>query len=217
MLGIVRGLQSEAKILAGLPCAVISGGGKAAATRRKIDDLITRGVTGLVSFGIAGGLDPSLRSGDLLLSANVIDADGQVYAGDPQWLGQAMALLPMAQIGQIYASDQIVETTTEKRRLFETQAVLAADMESHHMARAALRHSLPFLVIRSISDRATETLPAALGAGVNEHGATRIAPILLALLTGRLGLVEVIQAGKSASRALRSLRYARPVIESLMA
>jgi hopanoid-associated phosphorylase len=216
MLGIVTGLQSEAKLLAGLPCAVISGGGRAEVTRRKIDALIAQGVSGLVSFGIAGGLDPQLHCGDLVISNTVIDGDGEVYDGDSAWLAAARAALPDAKTGQVFASDRIIDTTPEKRRLFEGRGVLAADMESHHLARVARQHRLPFLVVRSVSDTASETLPAALAAGVDEDGGTRIMPILLALLTRRLGLIEVMRAGRSASHALRTLRQARPLIERLV-
>ncbi|HWU00513.1 MAG TPA: hypothetical protein VN229_22945, partial [Terriglobales bacterium] len=92
-LGVVTGLQSEARLVAGLPLRVISGGGQAEVTRRKIDTLIAEGVRGLVSFGIAGGLDPALRTGDLVVSATVVDAEGRHYAGSPAWLEQALGLL----------------------------------------------------------------------------------------------------------------------------
>lgn len=215
MLGVVTGLRSEAKLVSDLPLRVISGGGRADVTRRKIDTLITQGVTGLISFGIGGGLDPALRTGDLVISATVIDAEGRHYAGSPAWLQQALELLPASAAGHVYASDRIVETTAEKRRLFTTHNALAADMESHHVARAAERHRLPFLVIRAVSDTAGETLPAGLAAGVDEDGGTRVLPILAGLVTGRLGLAAVMQAGRSAGKALQALKSAQPLLAQL--
>jgi adenosylhomocysteine nucleosidase len=215
MLGIVTGLQSEAKLAAGPSHIVISGGGRPAVTQRKIEMLIAQGVSGLVSLGIAGGLDPRLVRGDLVISGTVVDADGRHYVGDPDWLRQALVAQPRAFAGHVYASDVIVDTTERKHQLFNSLNVLSADMESHHVARAAERHGLPFIVVRAISDIATEVLPAALGAGVDEDGRTQIAPILLALLTGRLSLPKVIQAGRSASRALQALRAAQPVLQGL--
>lgn len=217
MLGIVTGLQSEAKLLAGLPLGIVSGGGRPAATRRKIDELIAQGVEGLISFGIAGGLDPALRTGDIVISATVVDAEGRQHVGNPAWLERALSLLPSCAAGHIYASDRIVETTGEKRRLFTTLNALAADMESHHVAEAAEQHGLPFLVIRAISDTADEILPAGLAAGVDAEGGTRVLPILGALLTGRLGLGAVMQAGRSAGEALWALKHARPLLERLSA
>lgn len=217
MLGVVTGLRSEAKLIAGLPVRVISGGGRADVTRRKIDDLIAEGASGLISFGIGGGLDPALRTGDLVISATVIDAEGRHYTGSPAWLERALALVPSCAAGHVYASDRIVETVAEKHRLFGTHNALLADMESHHVARAAERHGLPFLVIRAVSDTAVETLPAGLAAGVDEDGGTRILPILAGLVTGRLGLAAVMQAGRSAGKALQALKRARPVLAELSA
>jgi len=217
ILGVVTGLQSEAKLLAGLPLRVISGGGQAEVTQRKIDTLIAQGVRGLISFGIAGGLDPALRTGDLVISATVVDSAGRQYAGSPAWLEQALGLLPSCAAGHVYASDRIVETTTEKHRLFTTCNALAADMESQHVARAAERHGLPFLVMRAVSDTARETLPAGLAAGVDADGGTRVLPILAGLATGRLGLAAVMQAGRSAGKALQALKRTRPVLERLSA
>lgn len=214
-LGVVTGLQSEAKLVAGLPLHVISGGGRAEVTRHKIDDLIGRGANGLISFGIGGGLDPALRCGDLVISATVIDAEGRHYAGSAAWLEQALALLPSCAAGHVYASDHIIETVAEKRRLFTTHDALVADMESHHVARAAERRGLPFLVVRAVSDTADETLPAGLAAGVDEDGGTRIFPILGGLLAGRLDLAAVIRAGRSASAALRALKQAWPLLAQL--
>lgn len=217
MLGIVTGLKSEAKVVSGLPHVVISGGGQPGVTRRKIEALVARGIGGLISFGIAGGLDPALRTGDLVISATVIDAEGRRYVGNPAWLEQALTLLPASSAGHVFASDHIVETTAEKRQLFTSFQALAADMESHHMARIAEQHQLPFLVIRAVSDTAGETLPAGLAAGVDADGGTRILPILAALLSGKLGLAAVMRAGRSANTALRVLRQARPTLEKLSA
>jgi len=217
MLGVVTGLQSEARLVAGLPLRVVSGGGQAEATRHKIDALIAQGVSGLISFGIAGGLDPALRTGDLVISATVVDAAGRHYAGSPAWLERALGLLPSCAAGHVYASDRIVETTAEKHRLFTTFDALAADMESHHVARAAERYGLPFLVIRAVSDTAGETLPAGLAAGVDADGGTRILPILAGLGTGRLGLAAVMQAGRSAGKALKALKQARPLLAQISA
>ena len=60
-IGVVTGMQAEARLLDGLGYRVVAAGGNAAATRAKTAGLIRDGVTGLISFGIAGALDPSLR------------------------------------------------------------------------------------------------------------------------------------------------------------
>lgn len=217
MLGIVTGLKSEARLVAGLGAAVISGGGQATVTRDKIASLIAEGVTGLVSFGIAGGLDPALPVGALVISDTVFDASGYRYLGDTAWCGRAVSAVPGAVRGAVYASDTIVESAAFKDQLFRHLKTVTADMESHHVARAAAQHGLPFIVIRAVSDTATEALPAAFGEGVDADGNTRVMPIIRALLTGRLSFPAVLRAGSCASQALRALRQARPALQQLPA
>ncbi|MDY0882841.1 hypothetical protein ACFPL7_07765 [Dongia soli] len=215
MIGVVTGLQAEAKIVRGLPCLVVSGGGRADMTRRKIDGLIEAGVQGLVSFGIAGAVDPAMKTGDVVVSATVIDAEGRRYVGDPAWLEKILSHLPGSHHGDLYGSDHMISTAADKAQILKQYACIAVDMESHHTARAATRHQLPFIVIRAIADTASEHLPEALAAGVDAEGKTRVWPIIAALLTGRLSIGAVLRAGRSSGRALASLRQSRPSLDRL--
>jgi adenosylhomocysteine nucleosidase len=215
LLGVVTGLSAEAKIVADLHCHAICGGGRVEATQRKIDRLVAEGATGLISFGIAGALDPKLKAGDLVISATVIDGAAHCYVGSPNWLEQALKMLPHAHAGDIYASDTIISSVDDKARIFKQYSTLSVDMESHHMARVAAKRGLPFIVLRAIADNAGEALPSAFGAGVDEDGQSRPWPIIASLLSGRLRLAEVLRVAKSTSRALATLRSCRPVVVAL--
>ncbi|HEV8391523.1 MAG TPA: hypothetical protein VGQ35_16850 [Dongiaceae bacterium] len=86
MLGIVTGLKSEAKLLQGPAFACVSTGGQAREARRKIDRLIAEGVTGLISFGIAGALSPELKTGDLVIADLVANDIGEVWQTHLPWI-----------------------------------------------------------------------------------------------------------------------------------
>src|SRR5262249_15061536 len=85
-VGVIVGLPQEAAILKRalgkatppIVCsgATSAGGGRAAA------ELVGAGADALLSFGFAGGLDPSLRPGDLIVGAGVVTADGKIHATD---------------------------------------------------------------------------------------------------------------------------------------
>jgi len=216
VLGIVTGLQAEAKIVRDLPCRAVSGGGRADVTRRKIDGLIEAGAEGLISFGIAGAADPALKTGDVIVSATVIDAAGRRYVGNPAWLEQVLLRLPGSHPGHLFGSDHMVSAVAAKAQILKQHECIAVDMESHHTARAATRAQLPFIVIRAIADTASEQLPAALAAGVDADGRTQVWPIIAALLAGRLGIGAVMRAGRSSGRALSSLKECRPVLDQLL-
>lgn len=86
MLGVVTGLKSEAQLLRGLDVMCISTGGRAHIARPKINRLVSRGLTGLVSFGIAGALSPELRTGDIVIADKVVGEGETVWAAHQLWI-----------------------------------------------------------------------------------------------------------------------------------
>ena len=69
---MVVGLAAEARIARRLGWLVAVGGGTAAGAKTAARSLADAGVDALVSFGLAGGLDPALRPGALIVPSAVI-------------------------------------------------------------------------------------------------------------------------------------------------
>jgi adenosylhomocysteine nucleosidase len=209
-IGVVVGMESEARLLDGLGLRVVAGGGHAAATQRKIEDLVAGGATSLLSFGIAGALDPSLKPGDLIVAGTVQLADGQTIACDAAWQ-QRVRDKTGALGGSIAGRSVAASTGAEKGALFKSCGALAVDMESHHVAEAASRYGLPFLAIRAIADTAGDAIPAAALVGLNEEGRPAIGAVLLSLLKKPWqlpGLVRVALRSRIALAALLRCRAA---------
>ena len=117
-----------------------------------------RGCTALLSFGLAGGLDPRLRprtsfsrkrssmarAGDRWSAATGIASSAIAY-------GRPACRSPRRRSGQRPAADE----AADKQAAAVRHAASAVDMESHVVARVAMRASLPFLVVRSIADPPT--------------------------------------------------------------
>jgi adenosylhomocysteine nucleosidase len=104
----------------------------------------------LISSGFAGGVDPSLGVGDLLLAENF---------SDPQLVTQARALL-VGQVARLVTADRVVESATERQRLAQENNAAAVDMETEWIARACAERKLPMLSLRVISDTASAPFPA---------------------------------------------------------
>lgn len=208
-LGIVTGMVSEARLLKGVECAVISGGGDAEATRRKIDSLVAGGATHLVSFGIAGALDPSLQPGDLLLATQVVMPDGAVVETDTTWREQITAKIDSARLASIAGASSAVATAAAKASLFRSSGAAAIDMESHHVATAAQHHKLPFIVIRAIADTAVDELPPAALVGLNKEGRPAIGAVLLSLIRNPFQLPALLRLAGRSNIALKALLCGR--------
>ncbi|WP_374381869.1 nucleoside phosphorylase [Dongia sp.] len=202
-LGIVTGMVSEARLLDGLGFAVISGGGHAEATRRKTLALAEGGVTTLVSFGIAGALDPTLKPGDLILADGVQMPDGRVIACDATQRDAIAAKFSAR--GGLVAGRSVAAGRVEKSTLFQQTGAIAVDMESHHVADVAAARGLPFVVIRAVADTVDDELPEAALVGLNEEGRPAIGAVLLSLLKKPWqlpGLIRVALRSRTAMNAL---------------
>ena len=246
MLGVVTGLKSEARLLRGLDIPCISIGGRAEGAGDKISRLISQGVTGLVSFGIAGALHPDLRAGDVVVADAVVAEDGRRWPCRPTWVATLAPQTPLVTPalsrgpserqsrmagwipaqgrdderergggGAILGLDTLLSSPAEKAAAFARTGALAVDMESHHVARAAAAHGLPFIAIRAISDRADQALPACFAGFVDAEGGTKMSAVLAALISGRVSLRELLAAGSSSRLAHRTLFGCRGAVAGL--
>lgn len=215
-VGVITGLAREARILEGAaraawrgePPIVVATGANAGRARDAARTLLSRGAGALASFGFAGGLDPTLEAGDLVLADRVIDPMGENTATDAAWrerLKEALATVGPVHVGAVAGSDEPVTGVAAKAALFAATEALAVDMESHGVARAAREHGVPFIVLRAIVDPARRAVPRAALAGIGEDGASRPLPLLLALLKEPRqlpGLVALARDARGAARAL---------------
>ena len=98
-------------------------------------------VTVLLSVGLAGACDPTLRVGDIVRAGEVIDSGtGERYSNTLS--------------RQILVTTPVIASIVEKRRLFDSYGAAAADMEAATVARLALGHGLSFQATKVISDEA---------------------------------------------------------------
>lgn len=167
---VVTGLEVEARIArrAGLRAIVV--GGKPEKRAAGIAKAVASGATGLISFGIAGGLDPKLAPGTVLLPETVYTDRGETFVADEAWRGRLAAQIPGAISGAIYGGEAVVSRVADKRMLFGRTNAIAVDLESGPVARAAAEAGIPFVVLRSVADPAHRNLPHAATAGLNDKG-----------------------------------------------
>ncbi|GAB0113844.1 phosphorylase family protein [Acidisoma sp. C75] len=201
-LGIVVGMLAEARIARASGCAVAIGGGLPLGARRMAERLVADGATGLVSFGLAGGLDPALRPGALVVPRSVIYG-GKELPCDPV-LREAIGGGAVG-IEHILAAESVIASAAEKRRLWETTAAGAVDLESGAVAVVAAAEGIPFLALRAICDPAGRNLPRTAVTALDEAG--RIAPMKMAASLARhpRDIFGLIALGRDAARARRAL------------
>jgi Nucleoside phosphorylase len=190
---------------------VICGVGPDAA-ERAARLLVRSGVTALVSWGTAGGLDPRLRAGALVLANAVIDGRGGVWSSDAAWstrLAEVLGTCATVDRGTLLGSPLVVGSCGAKADAFARLQAVAVDMESVAVARVAGEHGLPFVTLRVIVDAAHEALPRTAALAIDPQTGRPEAGRLLRALAGRPGeILALMRLARRFGRARKVLSCA---------
>ncbi len=219
--GVVAALAAEARalgppirvsggrrvVIADGTLVVVSGIGTAAAARASME-LIEAGVTALVSWGMAGALDPTLAAGTVCLPGEVISSNGRRFITARQWREPMAALLagnrPVT-CGRLLTSSRAIDTVAAKEVAYATIGANAVDMESSAVAQVAEMHGLPFIAVRVIVDTAGDVLPRAVVAA-SRAGQVQMWRLLGGLVQSPSELAPLIRLAGRYRVAMRSLK-----------
>jgi hopanoid-associated phosphorylase len=211
-IGVVTGLRAEARCLRGLDVRVACSGGSAERAKSEAQRLVAEGIVGLVSFGLAGGLSPELRPGDLLLPEGVRSAGLASWSVDPPWRERVHARLTAGGLeprsGALVGSERVVATASDKRAMFEATGARAVDMESHEVAAVATAAGLPFLVIRALADPYDQVIPQVAREALRPDGRVRIRATLGGLIRQPGEVMALLRLARQSARGLATLRRA---------
>lgn len=204
------GLASEARLLRADPRVRVACSGASAARARDLAaGLLDGGCDALLSFGLAGGLDPRLSSGALCVPEAVLLPAGGRVAVDRFWRARLIESIGEAPGCALLAGrDEPVGSPEGKAELFARTGAGAIDMESHAVAEVAAARGVPFLVIRAIADPAERRLPPWLSAVIGADGRPLPRPLLAGLAAHPGDLAALLRLGGDARRALNALRRA---------
>jgi adenosylhomocysteine nucleosidase len=170
--------------------------------------LLKNGATALVSWGFAGGLDPGLSPGSLILSESILAKDQSLYCVDPVWRESLCnRLKPHVDLhgGILAESPVVLASCAEKIALFQRTGARAVDMESASIALVAKEAGVPFLVIRAISDAAKVSIPRSALNSIDKFGRVRFARLLPCLARRPLELLALVRLGRNSRVAQATL------------
>jgi adenosylhomocysteine nucleosidase len=146
---------------------IISGYGKvmaASATQRLIDSCPD--ISHVIHFGTGGGLDDSLKIGDLVIPTQIIEYD--VLASFDQhperhivkpneYYSRLLRESFQCRVGIAVSGDQDVDNLELRKKLRENYNALIADWESFAVAKVCELNNIPCAVIRTVSDNADDS------------------------------------------------------------
>lgn len=209
---IVTGLVQEAKIAAGPGMTVICSSSDPIQLRSLLAGFDPATVRGVISFGVAGGLDPDLQSGAVVVATEVV-------AGETRWAAsEALSeeLMAGAGVGRqrvfrggLVGVEKVVTGQAGKAALRSAFGAAAVDMESHIAAEFAAAAGLPFAALRVVSDPASRALPEIATTAIKPNGDVDLRKVLGGIARNPLVIRALVSTGRDFNRALRSLRDCR--------
>lgn len=174
--------------------------------RSAAEGLVRARVDALVSFGLAGGLDPSLAPGALVIPEAVRLATGEAVSADPALVARFGGPTHRLMI----AAEAPVADAAEKAALFAQTGAAAVDLESGAVAEVARSRGLPWAVVRGVCDPARRDLPRAALAALDPAGGGIAGMRVLAWVLRRPGQVPaLLRLARDAAAAQRTLALVR--------
>lgn len=138
----------------------------------------------VVLAGLAGGLDPKLKAGDVVVDDS----------------------------GKIFTSPEMVTAPAQKAELFARTGALAVDMEGDAVRAWAEAMRAKFLHVRAICDPADQVLDRGFIRLVTPTGGTRWVAAMGYALSHPLRIEAMMEIGKCSELALKNLARALPEI-----
>lgn len=172
--------------------------------------LIDLGADCILFTGVAGALDPRLDIGDIVISTSCMQHDMDVTA-----LGFARGVIPYQEVsdfpadaelirlaeqvssqlfdgqyylGKIVSGDQFIASREAVKELHEQLGGIATEMEGAALAQVCHLNAIPYVVIRSMSDKADGSAHVnftEFTAQASSHSYQIIEAMLLSLRQGR--------------------------------
>jgi hopanoid-associated phosphorylase len=210
---MVTGLPQEARIAAGPGMSVICSSSDPAQLRAKLAAFNPASIRGIVSFGVAGGLDPTLRSGDIVVASEVVTAATRWSAALTLSADLMTSLQSGRQLnvthGVLYGAEEVVLHQRDKAALRMRSGAVAVDMESHIAAGYAAAMGLPFAALRVISDPASRALPAIALNALKPNGDIDAWKVLRGIARKPSVIPDLMRTARDFNRAIASLRGCR--------
>jgi adenosylhomocysteine nucleosidase len=147
-------------------------------------------VSAVLNTGVAGGFDPAVRVGDIVVSTEALQHDFDLTAlGDPPGkipnlplrlpadprlmkiavsAGEKVITGAKIHTGLVASGDAFISRPEQRELLSQRFSPMCVEMEGAAMAHVCRLNGLPFVIIRAISDAANDEAPVSFAEFVAE-------------------------------------------------
>lgn len=176
--------------------------------------------TMILSSGFAGALYDNAAIGELIWASRVLLMNNGISdtmdLPDSGHLFDRVSQKLTIQEGSIITLERWMKKPEIKRTFSEPLSFPVCDMETFPLAKASLTRGLPFVAIRSITDRSHEEIPPELLSVSDESGNYRFSRAMNVLLGNPSLIPRALTLGRSSAVASKNIwRAVKALIEVL--
>lgn len=212
---IVTGLPQEARIATGPGVTVICSSSDPKQLRAQLGAFDAGQVRGIISFGVAGGLDPALHPGDIVIATEIV-ATGSRWTTTDFFTADMVDLVTgngrRIVRGILAGAEEVVLNPTDKAALRANTNAIGVDMESHIAAAYAASAGLPFTAVRVISDPASRALPEIAANALKPNGDIDIWKVLKGIARKPSAIPDLMRTSRDFNQAIAALRGCRSLL-----
>lgn len=205
-LVISRGRLGETTV-----AVAVTGVGRGNARTGAREFLRSVSVDRLLVLGVGGALSPDLEPCSLLLGRRIWLGAGRRLApgGEAlEWARRRTGATP----GEVVTVNELLHSPRKKRAVWSrvrdaepASGPAIADLESGHYADVAEREGVDWLVLRGVSDDASEALPAYLADCRDETGAVRRGAVAGRAVLHPSTIPQLVRLRKRVARCARAM------------
>lgn len=209
---VVTGVAREAKIASAPGVVTLCSGGSPARLRQLLGHQDPAGISCVMSFGIAGGLNPELVPGHVVV-ADAVVSQVHRWAADKE-LTEAIigALQTRSELTVLRASilgvDRALIDPVSKSTSRARTGAAVVDMESHITAEYAEAHNLRFAALRVVCDPASRSLPPLVNHALDADGRISFKGVARSLISEPGQIADLLKLARDSQIAFRALTKA---------
>ncbi len=156
-----------------------------------------------ICSGLAGGLRPSLKAGEIFVPDAVVESAKNSTRACNQELVEIAAGMGATRVGRILTTKNVLGQVQSKKDA--ASHADAVDMESFAVVTIASEKWIPAAVVRAVSDTFDEELPLDFDRASNSRGEISVGRLALQLLAKPRRISAAIAFGKQSTLAAANL------------